>query len=184
MKIGRYIIGLISGLTFGMLFAPKKGKDLRKELMDKSSKSGPDGLKVLGKAFKGAGEDALKELKSLSEHEQIAAFLELSHEKMKTFLEAAEEKGYDVATAVQEKLEELGAMAKGKMGAVKEEIADIEMDVKKKAATAKKNISFTKRRVVQKAKKAKRAVKKVANAVKKVAPKKAVPKRKKRTTKK
>lgn len=35
MKLGRYIIGLLSGLTFGMLFAPKKGKELRKELMKK-----------------------------------------------------------------------------------------------------------------------------------------------------
>ena len=61
MKLGRYIVGLISGLTFGMLFAPKKGKELRKELSKlKSKKDDPcgachDGITVLGKAFKDAG---------------------------------------------------------------------------------------------------------------------------------
>ena len=98
MKLGRYIIGLISGLTFGMLFAPKKGEELRKELMKKGSKSGADGLKTLGEAFKGAGEEAWGELKSLGEHEQVAALLELSQEKMRAFLDTAEEKGYDVAS--------------------------------------------------------------------------------------
>ena len=105
MKLARYIIGLASGLTFGMLFAPKRGKDLRKELMSKKSddpaETCHEGFKVLGGAFKEAGEDAWSEIKSLGEHEQVAALLELSQEKMRAFLDHAEEKGYDVATVVK-----------------------------------------------------------------------------------
>ncbi|MCK5605418.1 YtxH domain-containing protein, partial [Candidatus Pacearchaeota archaeon] len=76
MKIGRYIVGLVSGLTFGMLFAPKTGKKLRKEL--KKTCTDPskchEGAKVLGKAFKEAGEEVWDELKEFGDHEQVAAF--------------------------------------------------------------------------------------------------------------
>ncbi|MBU0728072.1 YtxH domain-containing protein, partial [Patescibacteria group bacterium] len=67
MKIGRYIIGLVSGLTFGMLFAPKKGKALRDSIIKKSSESGTEGLKELGNAFLEAGGEAWDEIKNLSE---------------------------------------------------------------------------------------------------------------------
>jgi gas vesicle protein len=146
MKIGRYIVGLISGLTFGMLFAPKKGEDLRREIMHKGKESHTEGLKALGNAFRGAGEDALKELKGLSEHEQVAAFLELSHDKMKSFLEAAEEKGYDVAAAVQEKFEDLAGMAKCKMEEIKKKAVTVEKEVVGKGVKAKRNTSFKERK--------------------------------------
>ncbi len=120
MKIGRYLIGLASGLTFGMLFATKKGKDLRKEIFEKGSDNHMEGLKVLGNAFKGAGAEAIAELRKVSEHEDIAALLEVSQEKMRSFLDAAQDRGYDVAGYVQEKLESLAAMAKEKMGDAKE----------------------------------------------------------------
>jgi gas vesicle protein len=114
MKIGRYLVGLVSGLTFGMLFATKKGKDLRKELFEKGSESHMEGLKVLGNAFKGAGADAMTELRKISEHEDVAALIEVSQDKMRSFLDAAQDHGYDVAAYVQEKLEGLACMAKDK----------------------------------------------------------------------
>lgn len=150
MKLGRYIVGLISGLTFGMLFAPKKGEDLRKEIMHKGKESHAEGLKALGNAFKGAGEGALKELKNLSEHEQVAAFLELSHDKMKSFLEAAEEKGYDVASAVQEKFEDLAGMAKCKMDEIRKKAVTVEKSVVGKGVKAKRNTSFKERKATLK----------------------------------
>lgn len=155
MKIGRYIIGMISGLTFGMLFAPKRGKDLRKELMQKSSESGAEGFKVMGDAFKVAGEDALKELKSLKDHEQVTAFLELSQEKMHSFLDAADEKGYDIGTFVQDKLEKFTEITKGKVREVKEKTAKVEKAVEAKVVAAKKNITFVKRKAALKTKVAK-----------------------------
>jgi gas vesicle protein len=147
MKIGRYIVGLISGVTFGMLFAPRKGTELRKELFDKGSESGAEGLKVLGGAFRDAGDDVMKELKGLSENEQIAAFLDMSHEKMKGFLEAAEEKGYDVAAVVQEKLETFTEMAKGKFNNIQTKVQDKCDAVAVKPVKAKKNSPFIQRKV-------------------------------------
>jgi len=156
MKLGKYIVGLISGLTFGLLFAPRKGEELRAELSKKSSKSGAEGLRVLGNAFKGAGKDALSELKNLSEHEQVAAFLELSHEKMKSFLEAAEERGYDVAEAVQEKLQSFAEMAKDKAIEIKDKIVG-----GKPRFSAMKNETFSSRKIGLKKTRKKRAKKSV-----------------------
>lgn len=177
MKIGKYIVGLISGLTFGMLFAPKKGKDLRKELVKHGKKSNSDGFKVLGDAFKEAGQDVAKEFKNLTEHEQVSAFLELSQDKMKSFLDAAEEKGYDVAATVQEKLEEFSILAKRKA-----------KDLKGEVKTVKKSLKATKKRAKSKVKKVKKVIKKVKTAaekeVEKVTAKKPVKRRKKRATSK
>ncbi len=114
MKIGRYIFGLLSGLTFGMLFAPKKGEELRKDICKKSSQSGTEGLKVLGEAFIEAGGDAWTEIKNLSEHEQVAAVLDASKSKLKEYLSVIEDKGYDSAEMAQQKLEELADFAKSK----------------------------------------------------------------------
>ena len=171
MKLGKYIVGLLSGLTFGMLFAPKKGRELRKELAKKTSGSDPysschEGAKVIGKAFKDAGEEAWAELRSLGENEQVAALVELSQEKMKEFLDTAEEKGYDVASYVQEKLEGLASLAKTKAKGVSG------MAVKHAAATKKKvgkkvrrKVSAAKKKVGRKAAK---STKRAAKAVTKI----------------
>ncbi|MFH1410271.1 MAG: YtxH domain-containing protein [Patescibacteria group bacterium] len=111
MKLGRYIIGLISGLTFGMLFAPKKGKKLRDELFKKGSESKQDALMALFHAFKDAGMDAVDEMKKLSDSEQLQSALSMSKEKMREYLSELEESGYDIASRAQEKAEEISDMA-------------------------------------------------------------------------
>lgn len=151
MKLARYIIGLISGFTFGMLFAPKKGQELRDEILKKGKASGAEGLKVLGDAFKGAGKEAYKEFKTLSEHEQVAAFLELSNEKIKGFLQTAEEKGYDVAATLQDKMEYVKDFVKYKTGSCGCCCEDKENpDNVKKPVPARSNPPFKKRKAVKK----------------------------------
>ncbi len=161
MKIGKYLIGLVSGLTFGMLFATKKGKDLRQEIFEKGSEDHMKGLKALGNAFKGAGAEAIEELKKVSEHKEVAALLEISQDKMREFLDSAQDRGYDVAAYVQEKLEGLAFMAKGKATELKggaeqfqkravRKAEDIRAEVTKKV---EKKVSKVKKAVVRKAKK-------------------------------
>lgn len=171
MKLGRYIIGLLSGLTFGMLFAPKKGKELRKELSKKTSGSDPysschEGAKVMGKAFKDAGEEAWDELKSLGENEQVAALVELSQEKMKEFLNTAEERGYDVASFVQGKLESLAGLAKERAEEAKMGVMNVQKKAIKRAAATKKRVG--KKVAATKRKVAKKATKRAARAVTKI----------------
>ena len=109
MKLGRVFLGLLSGLTFGMLFAPRRGKDLRKELCKKSEQSPLDALRVLGEALMDAGGEAYAEFMKLSEHEQVKALKTLSEEKLGEFMEKAKEQGFEIAEKVQEKLDEASA---------------------------------------------------------------------------
>jgi gas vesicle protein len=147
MKLGRYIIGLLSGLTFGMLFAPKKGKDLRKDIVKKGAASSSEGLKVLGGAFMDAGEEAWEEIKNLSENEQIEAMLEMSKEKLREYLSFIEDKGYDTAAIAQEKLEEIAKLATSKAEQFRKKAVKKTTAVKK---TASKKVAFAKRRVSKK----------------------------------
>jgi gas vesicle protein len=148
MKLGRYIVGLISGLTFGMLFAPKKGKDLRRDIIKKGSSSGQEGLKTLGGAFMDAGEEVLSELKNLSENEQVAAMLEMSKEKLGEYLSFIEGRGYDVAGIAQKKLEEIAVFATDKARQLEKRAAEKENDFVKKAV---KKPAFTNKKVSKKA---------------------------------
>jgi len=165
MKIGRYIVGLLSGLTFGMLFAPKKGKDLRKDIATKSSESGTEGFKVLAEAFMEAGGEAWEEVKNLSEHEQVEAALDITKEKLREYLGFIEERGYDVASVAQGKLEEIAELATNKAKQFRNKAQQKVQTVRK---TATKKVTFAKRRVSKKvAKVAKKAKPKTQKTTKK-----------------
>jgi len=171
-------VGLISGLTFGMLFAPTEGKKLRKELKKGAGKSGSEALATLVDAFKDAGTEAMDEMKKLSESEQMQAALSMSKDKMREYLSNLEETGYDIAARAQEKLEELSDAAQEtgksfKKRAVRKQ-GVVKKVLKKKVAKVKKEVS-AKVTSVSKKKPAKKA------AIKKSAPKAAS---KRATTKK
>lgn len=168
MKLGRYIVGLISGLTFGMLFAPKKGKKLREEILKKGSTSGQEALSALFTAFRDAGTDAVGEMRKLSENEQIRAALNMSKDKMNEYLAQIEDKGYGVAASAQEKLEEISDFAVKNASAFKQR-------------TLKRRVRPVKRKAKAVVSKAKKAV------AKKTVAKKATtksPKKRRATTKK
>lgn len=169
MKVTKYLIGLMGGLTFGMLFAPKKGDKLRKELKDKCMDPSKykDGVKVLGGAIKLAGKDAVKELKKFSKNEQVAAFLDLSQDKMKEFLENAEDKGYDLAGFVQEKLESLAKVAKEKADNTENLIDSTKPIAIKKVKKIKKNVKFAKRKLKSTVKSIKKDIKDIKKTVNK-----------------
>ena len=154
MKLGRYIVGLISGLTFGMLFAPKKGKRLREELISKGSESGHDALLVLYNAFKDAGTDAVGEMKKLSESEQLQSALSMSKDKMREYLSEIEETGYDLAARTHEKVDEFSdkamqAGAQFKKRAVKKKKA-IKKVVKARVKKAAKSVPTRRKKAAPK----------------------------------
>lgn len=82
MKIGKYIVGLLSGLTFGLLFAPKKGEQLRKEIMKKGKQDPVEGLKVVGGALKSAWGEAKQEAVNIKDSEEMEAFLAAAQDKV------------------------------------------------------------------------------------------------------
>jgi len=138
MKLARFLAGIVSGVTFGVLFAPKQGKKLRKEITQ-----GKD-IKALGEAFKNAGVDALEEIKKLSKHEQVEAFLQLSEDKLKEIASNLDEGNSEMIRKAKVKFEEISAFAlqkahdlKGVLSDEGEENFKTKPVYKKKAATKK-----------------------------------------------
>lgn len=153
MKIGRYVVGLISGLTFGMLFAPKEGKKLRQELAKKGGESGHEALMALYHAFKEAGVDAFSEMKKLSDNEQLQSALSMSKEKMRDYLSELESGGFDLAERIQGGAEDISE-AVGKAG----------VEFKKKVLSKKSGV---KRVIKKRTKKTLSSIKPTVKAVKK-----------------
>lgn len=169
MKLGRLIAGLVGGATFGVLFAPKKGSQLRKEL--KKTKG-----KALGKAFKNAGVDALEEMKKLSEHEQVAAFLQMSEDRIKEIATNLESGDSELVEQAKEKFEAISAFAMEKADGLKALIKEYDEEYgisssvkgKKKKPTKKKKATSSKKTDPKK----KAGATKKTPSKKKVAPKK------------
>lgn len=147
MKLGKYIAGALSGLTFGLLFAPKKGQDLRKEMKNKASKSKHDALSVLIDAFKEAGTEALDEAKHLSELESIESAIGNSKQKMKEYFAQIEKTGYDIAARAKDKLDELHHIAADASVNFKKTAVKNARVVKKAVNRSKKVVKTTKMKV-------------------------------------
>ncbi len=58
MKFKSVIIGLLAGAGLGVLFAPKKGKELREQIQKERAKGGT-GLEELGEAMKDSAAEAV-----------------------------------------------------------------------------------------------------------------------------
>ncbi len=174
MRIGKYIVGALSGLTFGLLFAPKKGEELRDEIKKKGGKSKQEALSVLIEAFKEAGVEALDEAKKTSEGQSLQAAIGNSKEKMHEYFSQIEKTGQDIAARAKQKLDELHGMAEGGS-------ANFKKTALKKAQRVKKTVVTRSKRAVSQIKKKVEGV--IDSATKKSAPKKTVKTEKKSTPK-
>ncbi|MBI5412389.1 YtxH domain-containing protein [Candidatus Peregrinibacteria bacterium] len=146
MKFARYLIGLLGGTALGFLFAPKKGEDLRKEIVTKGKISGTEGLKVLAKAFHGAGKEMVHEARELGSSEEIQEFLSYGEDKIRQILNLAEDHGIEFAAVAQEKLEKFAAFASQKA----KELQGMAKKESKKGIPKIKKITGAKRSAVKK----------------------------------
>lgn len=121
-QIGKFLLGAGIGAALGVLFAPKSGKETRKDLKNK--------LDELIEKVKGIDkEELVAEIKD--KIEEIKE--ELADLDKETVLEIAKEK----AEGIKEKAEEIYAIAKEKATPVIETAAD---EVRKKALAVVKDI--------------------------------------------
>jgi gas vesicle protein len=116
------MLGVASGLTFGLLFAPKKGKQLRTELFTNNNKDVAEKLKTLGEAYIDAGHDLYNEMVKLSEHEEVAAALSKSQAKIRDFLADADEHADDFEYAISKKIDKTLKTAGKKVSAAKKKV--------------------------------------------------------------
>ena len=66
----KLLFGLLAGISFGMLFAPEKGKDVRKKLAKSDNK-----ISDIIALFKAAGEDMSTEVKDFLENDDVKKLL-------------------------------------------------------------------------------------------------------------
>ncbi len=71
MNMNKLLLGLVAGFSFGILFAPEKGKDTRQKLANSEQK-----ISDIVNLFKDAGTDASAEVKKFIESDDIKKLLE------------------------------------------------------------------------------------------------------------
>ena len=166
MKLFRTIAGLVGGATVGLLFAQKKGKDLRKDLLKDKDKM----LEVLGKEFVSVGKEISEEVKKIAETEDAQEMIKAAKTKFKGITELAKKEGGEFAKEVEKYLAEISKYTK-------EKADEIDKTIKPKVTKTAKNVKKKKKKKTTAAKKTvaktKKTIEKKATAVKKTAVKKA-----------
>ena len=151
-KRGGLFFGIIAGTLLGILFAPKKGKELRKELKQEVDKGGL-GTETLKKNFAEMGQDiagTAEEIYSQPEvqknvnkgKKQLGKILTNADAKMQEFGEKYHDLGQEKIYEANEKVRHGIKMMKKKImsddGIMKRRVSKIVNKVKKAATAAKK----------------------------------------------
>ncbi len=139
-KLG-LLLGLVAGATFGFLFAPRKGKELRGKLKKELGKGGA-GSKAVFDELKKVGEDLAETYKDSKLDDEIEKAAKKVTKRVKSS-----------ATKIKKEVKKVKSAAQKVKKAVKDEVKELKTDLTNEAKTAKKKIEI-------KAKKIKKAVKK------------------------
>lgn len=101
----KLLVGLLGGLSLGMLFAPEKGSSLREKLAKSDHK-----LKDFGDVFLAAGKDASGEVKTFIDSKEVQELLK----KGNIDTDALLEKGKALSEKGKEEVKNMIAKAKDK----------------------------------------------------------------------
>ena len=134
MKPFRFLTSILAGISLGMLFAPKKGTDLRKKLAKSSDKMADFGEELLSMA-----EDASTEVKKFLRRKEVRQLVDSGKGKLQDLLDMAQEKGAELSSQAKKELQSLTA------------------NLEKKAKSAKNNVQ---KKISKKVKKMKKSLKK------------------------
>jgi gas vesicle protein len=186
-KSGKFglLLGMATGAITGLLFAPQKGKELRKNIATERSKGGI-GHKAVAKNMSSMADEVSDLVKEVAKSEEAREFWMKTHEAVSDFtggaveleewVKNAHEKADKLKDTVSEYAEEKKKYMKQAKGAAKTGVKKAKSAVKKAKTTVRKASKGAKKTVKKAKGTAKKVEKKVVGTAKKV--KKATAKKK------
>jgi gas vesicle protein len=96
------ILGLLAGTALGILFAPKTGKTLRKQIKEERD-SGGYGISAIKEGFVGMGKEVVDTAKEAYESEDVQEQIAMAREKAEEMAEEGKEHVRRVAKKVGRK---------------------------------------------------------------------------------
>ncbi len=158
----KLLFGLIAGISAGLLFAPKSGKNLRKELRKSDSK-----FTAFGQALRDAAKDVGDEAKGVLNSKDVQEMIASGKKSAEDLLALLETKSEEMSTKARKELDRVLGIAIDKAEHAEDTIDQTAENV---AKTTQKKTTAAKKLVVGKARSA------VKTAKKKLPPKKSLPK--------
>lgn len=154
----KLLFGLIAGISAGLLFAPKSGKNLRKELRKSDSK-----FTAFGQALRDAAKDVGDEAKGVLNSKDVQEMIASGKKSAEDLLALLETKSEEMSTKARKELDRVLGIAIDKAEHAEDSIDQTAENV---AKTTQKKTTAAKKSVVGKARSA------VKTAKKKLPPKK------------
>ncbi|MBU1018784.1 MAG: YtxH domain-containing protein [Patescibacteria group bacterium] len=175
------VLGMVTGAATGLLFAPSRGKDLRKKIAAERKKGG-SGTRAVGDDLKRMGEDIFGLMKEIAEMEEVQKAIDKTKGTAAEMVNMKKEDLDKLVKKAHTKAEDMKVLV---TKFAKEKKTQLENEVKKKTKKAKTKAKKVVKKATTKGKEAVTKAKKVAKKVeKKVAPKKKTTPNKKPSTKK
>lgn len=182
------LLGMATGAITGLLFAPQKGEELRKNIAKERSKGGI-GHKAVAKNMSSMADEVSDLVKEVAKSEEAKEFWMKTHEAVSDFtggaveldewVKNAHEKADKLKDTVSEYAKEKKKYMDQAKGVAKKGVKKAKSTVKKASKNAKKTVKKAKGTAKRVEKKASKTAKTVKKAVKKAAPKKkSTPKKK------
>ncbi len=112
------MVGTAVGKTMGLLFAKKRGSDLRKQMM-KAADEGKTPLEVFIKELSAVVKDEYKAAKKFIDSEEVHDVIEGGKERLESMTHDIREQGLEKMKQTQAKLLELAELAKSKAMEIK-----------------------------------------------------------------
>ncbi len=134
MKKLSTILGLLGGAVFGVLFAKKSGKELRKDLSLAKDKG--KACEILGGALLDAGKESISEVENLLRRPEVKKFIEDSKDKIDQMHEYIEKEGKKMYKNASDKAKKKGRVL---IKDIKDRLNNVAKNSKTKKSVTKQN---------------------------------------------
>lgn len=137
MKVGKFLAGVGIGTLVGMLFAPKKGSELRRDIKDKSQELYDKAQNMTKEDVEALINNTIEEIKLTIEEFDVEEFKETTSDKLTQLKAKLEELADSVKTSeeyanIKDAVSKVSADLKASLNEIKTKIQDKSYDAAQK----------------------------------------------------